>query len=159
MKKRLLAIVSCIFILGCLAGCGKSGDSAQSDHDSSENNAICDIYYPKEYQVVKADEPYQIKKMDSLSTEVEEVMNALIPYLDAEMITFQTYMIDSNNVIILTFNISSQMTNEYFVLTKSSIVQTFSNIEGVTSISFVWQDADGKELSSETLDSNSFCYE
>lgn len=159
MKKSIIAFVSLIVLALGMCGCGKKLDSDKVTQDMPDNGVMCDIYYPMEDEVVKADEPYQIKKLDSLSTEVEEVMNALIPYLDSEMLTFQTYMVDSDNVINLTFVMNGNLTNEYFVLAKSSIVQTFSNIEGVTSIHFIWQNSKGEEVSTETLDKNSFCYE
>lgn len=136
--------------------CGKTGESGDTDTEELGENMIS-IYYPDGTQILKDDEPYQIKQPDSITVSVEEIMVAMSEKLEQEKIQYHTYMIDADNNVTLEFILTGEYDKEYFLLTRAAVTKTLFQLENIKSIIIILDD-NGEILLKESYGRDSFYY-
>lgn len=154
MKRILyltLLLVASLSLVGCNKQVGKKAKKALKDE-----NAVC-IYYPQGNNVTSEEDAYLLKQPDSVTASIEEVMAAEANHLEAE-ISYNTYMIDGNGNVELTFVLEGDYKKEYFFLTKAAIASTLFQLEGVRNITILLNDAEGNDISKEVFNRNSFYF-
>ena len=157
MKKIRFFIISMMLILA-LSACG-NGNRSNSNKKTTEynENSMVDIYYPKNNNVVAANEKYQIKQPDSVSAALEEIMLCMKNYLDERM-TYNTYLLDADSNLTLHFVCNGEYNREYTLLAKAAVCQTVFQIKEINSINIVISDSADKILEENFYLRNSFYF-
>ena len=118
---------------------------------------MINIYHPEDSDVVVEDERYQLKQPDSTAASIEEIMAVIAPYYEDKLL-YKTYMLDSNNVVSLEFEMVEEYTKEYYLLAKASIIRTLYQISDISLIRITIYSEDDKPISEEELDKDSIFY-
>lgn len=142
--------------MALFTACGKTGESGDTDTEELGENMIS-IYYPEGIQILKDNEPYQIKQPDSITVSVEEIMVAMSEKLEQEKIQYHTYMIDADNNVTLEFILTGEYDKEYFLLTRAAVTKTLFQLENIKSIIIILDD-NGEILLKESYGRDSFYY-
>lgn len=153
-NKKFVILIFCMMAL--FTACGKTGESRDTDTEELGENMIS-IYYPDGTQILKDDEPYQIKQPDSITVSVEEIMVAMSEKLEQEKIQYHTYMIDADNNVTLEFILTGEYDKEYFLLTRAAVTKTLFQLENIKSIIIILDD-NGEILLKESYGRDSFYY-
>ena len=153
MKRIVTYALLCLMLFATACG-NKDKDVAVV---GSNENGMVDIYYPKDYQVVKKDKQYQIKQPDSLTASIEELMAQLKEYFSEDM-EYHTYMIDGDNNVSLQFVSSDEVGTEYFLLAKAAITETLFQLEDINSITITIVDEQGNTISQNLYLPGSFYF-
>ena len=154
-NKKILILIFCMMVL--FAACGKTGESGDSQTVELGENMIS-IYYPEGTQILKDNEPYQIKQPDSITVSVEEIMAAMSEKLAQEKIQYHTYMIDADNNVTLEFTLTGEYDKEYFLLTRAAVTKTLFQLEDINSIIIILDEDNGEVLLKESYGRDSFYY-
>lgn len=153
--KRSTGIILAICIMILCTACGDNQKQVQVS--SGSNESLVNIYYPGEKEVLTAEEQYQIKLPDSVSSSVEEVMTALMQNIDQKLV-YHTYMLDVDNNLSLEFEADGEMTQEEMILTDASICQTLFQIDGINNITIKILNIEGKTIRENLYMRDSFYF-
>lgn len=144
-------------MMALFTACGKTGESEDTGAVELGENMI-NIYYPENTQILKDNEPYQMKQPDSISVSVEEIMAAVSEKLEQEKIQYHTYMIDADNNVTLEFALTGEYDKEYFLLTRAAVTKTLFQLEDIKSIIIILDDDNGEVMLKESYGRDSFYY-
>lgn len=158
-KKRIIYILMIAALASAFTGCKKnaSENEEQTTQSSVPEGTLINIYHPEDSDVVVEDERYQLKQPDSTAASIEEIMAVIAPYYEDKLL-YKTYMLDSNNVVSLEFEMVEEYTKEYYLLAKASIVRTLYQISDISLIRITIYSEDDKPISEEELDKDSIFY-
>ena len=158
-KKRIIYILMIAVLASAFTGCKKnaSENEEQTTQSSAPEGTLINIYHPEDSDVVVEDERYQLKQPDSTAASIEEIMAVIAPYYEDKLL-YKTYMLDSNNVVSLEFEMVEEYTKEYYLLAKASIIRTLYQISDISLIRITIYSEDDKPISEEELDKDSIFY-
>lgn len=144
-------------MVALFTACGKTGEPGDTGMVVLGENMI-NIYYPGNTQILKDNEPYQIKQPDSITVSVEEIMAAMSGKLKQEKIQYHTYMIDADNNVTLEFTLTGEYDKEYFLLARAAVTKTLFQLEDIKNIIIILDDDNGQVLLNESYGRDSFYY-
>ena len=158
-KKRIIYILMIAVLASAFTGCKKnaSENEEQTTQSSAPEGTLINIYHPEDSDVVVEDERYQLKQPDSTAASIEEIMAVIAPYYEDKLL-YKTYMLDSNNVVSLEFEMVEEYTKEYYLLAKASIIRTLYQLSDISLIRITIYSEDDKPISEEELDKDSIFY-
>lgn len=154
-NKSIFILIFCMIAL--FTACGKTGEVKDTGTLELGENMIS-IYYPGSTQILKDNEPYQIKQPDSISVSVEEIMAAMSEKLEQEKIQYHTYMIDADNNVTLEFTLTGEYDKEYFLLARAAVTKTLFQLEDIKSIIIILNNDNEEVLLQESYGRDSFYY-
>ena len=150
-------MIAALLVTG--VGCKKK--ASDKDEQTTQSNApegtLISIYHPEDSDIVVESERYQLKQPDSTAASIEEIMAVIAPCYEDKLL-YKTYMLDSNNVVTLEFEMVEEYTKEYYLLAKASIIRTLYQIDDISLIRITIYSDDEKVVSEEELDRDSILY-
>ncbi len=148
MKKIML--VNLIFALAIsLCGCGGQTESTTEASTEAVENAVY-VCYPREDEVIKSSESYQLKQPDSIVPSVEEVMSVSMDYYDGRLESY-SYMVDDNNNVTINIILADEYTREFGLLVMASVSDTMFQMDMVESVKVTLTTAEGEALDSKLM--------
>lgn len=156
MNKKISSFILILVIMVCVAGCDNNQRSVIMPEHHLDSN-VFSLFYPGIDNVIAEETEYQIKEPDNIVTSVEEVMTELMPHFDGKL-TFDTYMLTTDDGIEMEFTLNEDYTNEYLLFTKVSIAKTLFQIGDIEFIQIQIRDKDENIIVDETMDRNSIYF-
>lgn len=156
MKKYLCSLILAIFLIG-LTGCGQRQQEEDLIVQTEKENSIW-IYYTENRDIVRDENPYQLKQPDSVSASVEEIMSVLIEKIDSTKLEFRTYMLDGDYNIALEFVQKEGCDKDYILLAKAAVSTTLFQIEEIGSVNIGMYDEGNRAISNELFLRDSFYF-
>lgn len=153
--KKIVSIFLSLLLMLTLTACGDKKEKTTIVEQTG--SGMIDIYYPMNNKVVKSETPYQIKQPDSVSASVEEVMAAIMVYLQEDM-TYYTYMLDADNRVSLELAMVEDYDSVFTLLADASIVKTLFQIKEIQGVRIHLVDKDGNEIEDSMYTSDSFYF-
>lgn len=154
--KKSVKYISLVFALTlCLTGCGQNGEES-TPLQMSEN--MIHLYQVDENQIVEAENDYQLKTPDSLSSCVEDVMTALTDMQPTDIVSY-SYMMGNDNSLQLELTLKEGVQEkEEIMLMMAAVTKTIFQLDDISSIQLIVKDAMGEEKEKELFLPASFYY-
>lgn len=159
-KMKIGFVLAALFIVVALTvGCkgGSSDNGTGSTESGAPEATMVYIYHPEGSKVVVEEDRYQLKQPDMAAASIEEIMTVIAPYYEERM-AYRTYMLDSENVVTLEFDVIGDYNREYYLLAKGAITRTLYQIADISKIRIVLYNEDEEIISDELLDRDSVYY-
>lgn len=155
--KRKVSLILVICSLFLLTACGGEKQINIEDNSSDSNIGMIYIYYPSGNSVVKEEQQYQLKHPDSITLAFEEVILESTKYFN-DTVQYNTYMLDDDNNLNISFSLQGDLDKEYFLLMQASLVKTLFQINDIGDIVIRLTDNIGSEVSYELFNEESFYF-
>lgn len=152
IRYKITAYLGIILMLvpALSSGCSMSGNGS----DESLSGGWVRIYQPGDDGIIIDDEPYQLKKPDSVSAVAEEVL----PLINApEGLSFSGYTVDEDGVLHIDIT-DFGSDNKDILLYKAAVVRTLSQSENIKTIELAISLETGQETDLATYTDASFYY-
>ncbi len=146
-KAYLVNLILMVMLL--VSGCGAQDVSNTEAVDSVNVNSVF-VCYPKDDEIVKSEEAYQLKQPDSIVPSVEEVMSVSLEYYGGNIESY-SYMVDDNNNVTLDITVAEDCSREYALLTMASVSDTMFQIDMVESVRITLLSKTGESLDSKLI--------
>jgi hypothetical protein len=154
LKFDLRKIAAFMLVVLLLTGCGnkekETGESGEFTANSIE------VYYVNDLSVSVHADYYQLKQPDILSSSVEEVIGAMSTDLSDNGFEVSTFMLDSEDNLLLTMVEEAEVSKEKLLLVKASICDTLFQLGSLRQIHLVINKTDGSVCSDEEFERTSF---
>lgn len=149
---RKIAVFMLMALL--LTGCGNQ-EKENGEGGEFTANSI-EVYYVDDLSVSVHGDYYQLKQPDILSSSVEEVIGAMSADLSDNGFEVSTFMLDSEDNLLLTMVEETEVSKEKLLLVKASICDTLFQLGSLRQIHLVINKMDGSVCSDETFERTSF---
>lgn len=154
MKFDLRKIAAFMLVVLLLTGCGNKKKETEESIESAANSI--EVYYVNNLSVSVHADYYQLKQPDILSSSVEEVIGAMSTDLSDNGFEVSTFMLDSEDNLLLTMVEETEVSKEKLLLVKASICDTLFQLGSLRQIHLVINKTDGSVCSDEEFERTSF---
>lgn len=154
MKKNNRIWFICLALALFLSGCAGKDNAQQT---FAEQDGMVKLYYQDNLKIRCDKEQYQLKQPDSVSASVEEIMAALMTEYEGR-ITFNTYMLDVDNNISLSFTETDEPTKEAVLFFAAAVTKTLFQVEMLGNINIKIINDTEQVILEETYNRNSFAF-